>query len=235
MSTPNRQSIRDRVQLVIRAVTTDNRRFKELEERTAVPAATWRSFWNRDGALPSGAMLEELGREWPQFAFWTLTGIDDWENGHVAPHTAPQVEENRRAESAATTTYFMARIKRENKRPSSLPAEVNEGFDKLAREMKAIEMLGGHTAVAEIREELVQRGIIEKPMPLNLTELYDDTPDPVITRALEVLERTLKKQESAELLALKTARDTDLLTRKQTSEVTDDKSSHTPAQTKAQR
>lgn len=228
MSTPNPQSIRDRVLLVIRAVTTDNRRFKELEERTRVPAATWRSFWNRDGALPSGAMLEELGREWPQFAFWILTGIDDWENGHVAPTTALHVEPPRRTESASTTAYFSARIKHENKRPSSLPPGVSESFDKLAKESKAIEKLGGHAAVTELRDELVSRGVIERSTlaelgALRLSDLLKDTSDPVIDRAIEVLERELSNQQSTALAALKEARDADLLSRKQTREDPHDK------------
>lgn len=208
MSTPqNNPSIRDRVLVLIRAVTTDSRRFKELEERTRVPAATWRSFWNRDGALPSGAMLEEIGREWPQYAFWILTGVDDWENGHVAPSNAPNLTAEQRAESPAANAYFTARVQQENSRPSSLPAELMEALAKHAKREQAADMLGGHMAVSEIREELERRGVTIKKRFERLSDLLEETSDPVLDRAVEVLERELKAKQSAALMELKDARD----------------------------
>lgn len=216
MSTPNPPSIRDRVLLLIRAVTTDSRRFKELEERTKVPAATWRSFWNRDGALPSGAMLEEIGREWPQFAFWTLTGIDDWENGHVAPHTAEQIAPERRTESPATTAYFTARINQENRRtPRGWISDFIAFMNDYDMTEQAAEMLGGWPAVAEIRKELTRRGVVNEPDPASLTDFYKDDPDPVLDRAKEALMRKITSQQSAALIALSKAREAELLTRRE--------------------
>ncbi|WP_034176158.1 hypothetical protein [Burkholderia ambifaria] len=173
-------------------------------------------------------MLEELGREWPQFAFWILTGIDDWESGHVAPATALHLEPSHRTESAPATAYFAARVKRDNKRPSALPSGVSESFDKLTKQSKAIEKLGGHAAITELRDELVSRGVIEQPAAvklsaLRLSDLLKDTSDPVIDRAIEVLERELSKQQSTALAALKDARDADLLSRRRTQEDSDKK------------
>ena len=216
MSTPDQLSIRERVLLVIRAVTTDARRFKEMEERTRVPAQTWRSFFNRDGALPSGVMLEELGREWPQFAFWTMTGIDDWEAGHVAPPTALHLAPERRSESTAATAYFAARVKLENGRRSNLPADVSQALSAHALRHKAAELLGGHVAVDEVRRELEERGVIEateRKLPSRLSDLLKRGADPVLDRAVAALERELEQQTATELASLKAARDSELLGR----------------------
>ena len=213
MSTPDQLSIRERVLLVICAVTTEARRFKELEERTKVPAQTWRSFWNREGALPSGAMLEELGREWPQFAFWIMTGIDDWEAGHVAPPTATHLSQERISESKATTAYFMSRVKLENGRRSSIPADVSQALRAHALTDKAVELLGGYVAIEEIRKGLEERGVMEtteRKLPSRLSDLLKHRADPILDRAVEALERELEQQAATELASLKAAREAEL-------------------------
>lgn len=66
--------LRVRACAMIEFLVPPERRFKELEERTGISGATWRSFWNRPEALPSGAMLSALCGLAPDYVLWLLTG-----------------------------------------------------------------------------------------------------------------------------------------------------------------
>ncbi|VVE89486.1 hypothetical protein [Pandoraea bronchicola] len=215
MSTVGIEDSRVRAIHVISAVTSPARRFKELGDKTEVSAATWRSFWNRDGAIPSGAMLEGLAREWPQYAFWLVTGITDWEAGHVAPPTVDSLPERELQESPATTAYFVHRLKATNPKPLSAATrafvESLEGLRYFALEKEATDALGGPAALAKLRDELIEHGILQKTVdkPLKLESLWTDEPvaDPVIERAIEALlhERQQRSEKQLESLQLQRA------------------------------
>lgn len=66
--------LRCRTQTLIEYLAPPERRFKDLEELTGIPAGTWRSFWNRGDVPPSGAMLHALSTQAPDYALWLLTG-----------------------------------------------------------------------------------------------------------------------------------------------------------------
>lgn len=72
------------MRLVILSQTPEKRRFPILESLTGVSENTWRTWWNR-GGTPSGALVEGVGRAWPEFAFWLTTGLTDVEYGHRIP------------------------------------------------------------------------------------------------------------------------------------------------------
>jgi|GEM_PF-3179531 len=86
-----RDSISTRMKLIIYAMTDEKRRFPALEGLTAIPQATWRSWW-RNGVIPSGALVAAVGKQWPQFAYWLVTGMTDNDCGHIMPplHEAAQ-------------------------------------------------------------------------------------------------------------------------------------------------
>jgi hypothetical protein len=86
MSTPF-PDIKGRVRILIEHVSSENRRYKVLEDLTHISASTWRTFWNRD-TYPSAQMIEALSRQWPTYAFWLSTGITDVDAGHTAPSSA---------------------------------------------------------------------------------------------------------------------------------------------------
>ncbi|MES2832483.1 MAG: hypothetical protein V4695_10870 [Pseudomonadota bacterium] len=77
-----KNNINERVRHLIKFVTTESRRFKELEELTDISTATWKTFWNR-GSNPSAQMLESICQKWPEHAFWLATGMTDEIAGHV--------------------------------------------------------------------------------------------------------------------------------------------------------
>lgn len=77
-----------RLKLLLMAETRERGRYSELEVFTGVPAATWRTWWTRGGA-PSGGLVEAAAKQWPQFAFWLVTGNTDVRCGHDMPALAP--------------------------------------------------------------------------------------------------------------------------------------------------
>ncbi|WP_175666007.1 hypothetical protein [Burkholderia ambifaria] len=79
-----RHDISSRTLAVLRAVTSERRRYKELEEWTGIPATNWQSA-AKGKQKPTAVMIEALSRRWPKYAFWIATGLTDPENGHTAP------------------------------------------------------------------------------------------------------------------------------------------------------
>ncbi|EEG06930.1 hypothetical protein [Pseudogulbenkiania ferrooxidans] len=74
----------DRIMLIIKEKTSEVRRWKELEEISGIAATTWQSF-GRARQRATSEMVEAVSKQWPQFAFWLVTGLTDPEYGHVAP------------------------------------------------------------------------------------------------------------------------------------------------------
>lgn len=80
MSTPFPE-IGKRFTLLIKKMTHESRRFKELEELSGIAAVSWRKAFTH-GQRPTAEMIEVVSRAWPQHAFWLATGIDDSTRGH---------------------------------------------------------------------------------------------------------------------------------------------------------
>ncbi|HDR9165437.1 TPA: hypothetical protein QDB28_005901 [Burkholderia vietnamiensis] len=106
-----RHDIFERAIMVMKAVTTERRRYKELEEETGIPATNWQSAAKRK-QRPTAHMIEALSRRWPKYAFWLATGVTDPSAGHTAPEgvwTAGQRTSAIESEEAASR-YFDANI-----------------------------------------------------------------------------------------------------------------------------
>lgn len=106
-----RSDIIYRVNEVIRHVADPRRRLKHLEEETGIPDRNWKQVWSGK-QRPTAHMIESLGRRWPQYAFWIITGITDEENGHTAPPdswTCNQLKSGAKVEECATR-YFNLKI-----------------------------------------------------------------------------------------------------------------------------
>lgn len=73
-----------RMKCVIYAKTDEKRRFPRLEGLTKIPITTWRSWW-KNGVTPSGVLVEAIARQWPEHAYWLITGMTDRRCGHVSP------------------------------------------------------------------------------------------------------------------------------------------------------
>lgn len=60
------------------------KRFKQLEELSAINARRWNAF-SLGSQQPTVEMIEAVCRLWPQHAFWLATGIEDSTTGHTDP------------------------------------------------------------------------------------------------------------------------------------------------------
>ncbi|REE20726.1 hypothetical protein B0G71_3864 [Paraburkholderia sp. BL27I4N3] len=105
-----RHDIFERAIVVMKAVTTERRRYKELEEETGIPATNWQSAAKRK-QRPTAHMIEALSRRWPKYAFWLATGLTDPAAGHTAPGIWASGERTSGEESElAASRYFDAKL-----------------------------------------------------------------------------------------------------------------------------
>ena len=74
-----------RLKFVVQEQTNSSGRFAWLESVTGIGQKTWQAWWTRD-SMPSGNMIEAVGRLWPQYAFWLCTGMTDENCGHSRPN-----------------------------------------------------------------------------------------------------------------------------------------------------
>ncbi|MEM5426120.1 hypothetical protein [Paraburkholderia ferrariae] len=100
-----------RILLLIRAVTDDRRRSKELEEQTGIADRHWKNVWALK-QRPTAQMIEALARRWPEYAFWLATGITDIPNGHLKPGqrqttgSSPEIDAQIQRELELSQDYF---------------------------------------------------------------------------------------------------------------------------------
>lgn len=61
-------------------------KFSELEKRTKVERNSWIQ-WHRRSfqSEPAARLIQAAALEWPQYAFWLVTGYTDPASGHVSP------------------------------------------------------------------------------------------------------------------------------------------------------
>lgn len=152
--TEDAQSLEDRLRLLIAAVTSTDRKWKEMERATGIPASSWVDF-NRERKRATAEMVEAVSRAWPQFSFWLSTGITDPLYGHISPMPL----ENK--EVPSTTRYFLSALaeRRVRERLASqwIKEDLGEGFslrelgDAGATIIRNIELLEPNAAL-EIRK-----------------------------------------------------------------------------------
>jgi hypothetical protein len=61
-----------------------HRRFKELEALTGVKARTWINI-SSGKQKANHEHIEALGKAFPQYAYWLVTGLTDEAHGHTSP------------------------------------------------------------------------------------------------------------------------------------------------------
>lgn len=77
-------AIRARVAAVVTAKTEPHRKFKHMEELTGVKAASWKAVCEgRQRA--NEEHFEAIGRCWPEYSLWLLTGNTRPEFGETSP------------------------------------------------------------------------------------------------------------------------------------------------------
>jgi hypothetical protein len=100
------QKLGDRMKLLIDSQLDKRGKFGELHALTEIPAESWKSFYY-GRQRPNPDMIEALAQTWPQFAFWLVTGTDDFFNGHTCPSTN---EKSAFRERDAAKAFFEKKI-----------------------------------------------------------------------------------------------------------------------------
>ncbi len=70
--------------MVVAAKTNPLRKYKELEEMTGINATSWRDVC-LERKRATAEHLEAIGRLWPEYSLWLLTGKIRPEAGQVSP------------------------------------------------------------------------------------------------------------------------------------------------------
>lgn len=78
-------NIDTRLKLLLMCITDSKNDWKALERETGINAEKWRQF-RRGATKASTSMLDAVGKTWPQYAFWLMTGVSDERHGHHPPH-----------------------------------------------------------------------------------------------------------------------------------------------------
>jgi hypothetical protein len=76
--------MKERIKLLIRIEANPRAPWAYMEAQTGIRASTWQNF-DRGRQRANDEMIEALGRVWPQYAFWLMTGRTDVAHGHLKP------------------------------------------------------------------------------------------------------------------------------------------------------
>lgn len=76
--------MKDRIVEIIEHVTDSHRKFKHFEELTGISARKWQNL-AQGKQRANEEMLEAIGKVFPQYAYWLMTGKTDEEHGHTSP------------------------------------------------------------------------------------------------------------------------------------------------------
>lgn len=128
-------TIEGRLRTLIDAVIETDRKWKELERLTGIPASSWVDF-NRGKKRATADMVEAVSKAWPQHAFWLCTGISDPDFGHVAPVAMPGYTVPRGLPQEHSTREFLHLIHRQGLEPSDPDALEREKSEVIAEVMR---------------------------------------------------------------------------------------------------
>ncbi|MCY0915289.1 hypothetical protein INH39_08450 [Massilia violaceinigra] len=117
-------NLSERLRELIEVVTPPTRRFVALEEETGLKAETWRTWWNRGGKA-SADMIQAAGKTWPEYAFWLVTGTEDFFSGHTSPRIRKSPHVQLRERSAAKAVFLKMIEYAEWRDGGSLDAKIN--------------------------------------------------------------------------------------------------------------
>ncbi len=86
--------------MVVAAKTNPLRKYKELEEMTGINATSWRDVC-LERKRATAEHLEAIGRLWPEYSLWLLTGKTQPEAGQ----TSPELEQLKILQQSLTKSY----------------------------------------------------------------------------------------------------------------------------------
>ncbi len=130
----SKSKLADRMKLLIDSQTDKRGKFAQLEARTGIPAEGWKSFYY-GRQRPNPDMVEALAQAWPVFAFWLVTGIDDFFSGHTSPPTPDSLKSQFRERDAAKA-LFRKKIEYERWQQQGAPDAVIDGVSHPSAEIK---------------------------------------------------------------------------------------------------
>lgn len=76
--------MKERILQIIEQVTESHRKFKQFEELTGIGSTKWQNL-GQGKQRANEEMIEAIGKQWPQYAYWLVTGVTDEEHGHTSP------------------------------------------------------------------------------------------------------------------------------------------------------
>lgn len=76
--------MRERIKELIDFVTLPHRKFKNFEELTGIGATAWTNIY-KGQQKANHEQIEAIGKAFPQYAYWLITGKTDEEHGHTSP------------------------------------------------------------------------------------------------------------------------------------------------------
>lgn len=129
-------------------------KFGELQALTEIPSENWKSFYY-GRQRPNPDMIEALAQTWPQFAFWLVTGIDDFFSGHTCP--APGEKSSFRERDAAKA-FFKKKIEYARWIQRGSPDQEIEGdlYHSAEIHQQFVEEIGDLTSLRYSQEEALE-------------------------------------------------------------------------------
>lgn len=100
----SKSRLAERMKALIDSQTDKRGKFAQLEATTGIQAENWKSFYYAR-QRPNPDMIEALAQAWPEFAFWLVTGIDDFFSGHTSPPTPESLKSPFRERDAAKALF----------------------------------------------------------------------------------------------------------------------------------
>lgn len=154
-----------------------------LAAKSNLTEDAWRGMWY-DRQRASVYMIEFAAREWPQHAFWLVTGVTDQKSGHTAPPGIDPFPEERLPERTKAGDAFKQAIKLKDLAlanadvPLVEKALLDQLVDARVQEQRELEKGSDErVAVAAALDEIATR----------LPTQTDETPSPLL-RLLERLQ-----------------------------------------------
>lgn len=76
--------MRERILEIIEQKTEAHRKFKHFQELTGISAQKWQNL-GQGKQRANDEMIEAIGRAFPMYAYWLVTGRTDESHGHTSP------------------------------------------------------------------------------------------------------------------------------------------------------
>lgn len=81
----------ERFTLIVDHEVTGTRRWITLQRMSGIASISWQKAVNAK-QRPTAEMIEAVALQWPQYAFWLITGHTDTKKGHISPANTPAPE-----------------------------------------------------------------------------------------------------------------------------------------------